>query len=251
MKSSLPVVFCILFLVGSRLAAFGQGAPGGPGASLSGAMLKLFGEANKFTAKADMNAVDRATGDTTSLVMEYALSGDKTRMEMDLAQMKSALMPATMVAQMKQMGMDKNIIIVRPDKKIMWAAYPGLKAYLELPMPDDEVAAAEAEYKIEKIELGKEVVEKHPCTKNKVILTNPRGVKYEALCWNASDLKDFPVQLAFEDKGSTVTLRYRDIKLAPPVDKQFEPPAGYTKFDDQQRLMQLAMQKMMGSSKKK
>jgi len=43
-------------------------------------------------------------------------------------------------AQMKAMGMDKMIAISRPDKKVTYLVYPGLNAYLEMPLKDADEA---------------------------------------------------------------------------------------------------------------
>ena len=81
--------------------------------------------------------------------------------------------------------------------------------------------------------------------KNKVVVTDADGHKDEATLWNATDLKDFPVQIMSTEKGDSVTIRYRDVQLAKTDAKQFATPTGYKEYDDIQSLMQGVMAKMM------
>jgi hypothetical protein len=81
-----------------------------------------------------------------------------------------------------------------------------------------------------------------------VLVTDDKGQKAEAIVWNATDLKEFPVQMQMNDKEATVVMRYKEIKLARPDAKQFEAPAGYSKHSDMMQLMQVAAQKMAGGA---
>ena len=102
---------------------------------------------------------------------------------------------------MKQMGMDKTVNIIRPDKKVTYTVFPGMSAYAETPMSDKQVADAMDNSKIEKTSLGKETVGGHPCEKNKVTITSDNGEKHVVLVWNALDLKSFPVQMQIDEDG--------------------------------------------------
>jgi hypothetical protein len=86
--------------------------------------------------------------------------------------------------------------------------------------------------------------------KNKVVITDDKGQKSEVTVWNATDLKDFPVQIQTAEKENTVVMRYRDIQFAKPDAKQFDAPAGFTEFGDVQQLMEGVMKKMLGSAGK-
>jgi hypothetical protein len=120
-----------------------------------------------------------------------------------------------------------------PDKKLTCQVYPGLKAYLEMAQP----AVVQSKLKVEKQELGKETIDGHPCVKNKVIVTDESGKKSEAFSWNATDLKDFPIQVEIsEQQGMTAVMRFKDIKLAKPDAKLFEAPAGFKKYTSQQEM---------------
>jgi len=94
-----------------------------------------------------------------------------------------------------------------------------------------------------KTPLGKETIDGHPCVKNRVVMTDAKGQKAEAVVWNATDLKEFPVQMQMNDKQTTVVMRYKEVHLSKPDAKQFDAPAGFTKHSDMQQLMMAIAQK--------
>jgi hypothetical protein len=220
------------------------GMGGGPGPGFDTMLTKFFGEVKGFSATAEMTM--KGNGDNMTMPMEFAMLEGKVRMDLDLGKMKSDKM-AGMGAQLKQMGMDKMTTIVDPKKKTMLMIYPSLKSYADMPMPEEQAKMVDKEPKMETTEMGKETIEGHPCKKNKVVVTDDAGKKQEVLVWNATDLKDFPVQLQTSDKGQDMTMIYKNIKLEKPDAKQFEPPAEFTKYASMQEMMQNAMMKMMGN----
>ncbi|MDQ6631185.1 MAG: DUF4412 domain-containing protein [Verrucomicrobiota bacterium] len=230
-----------VFLLGSFvLGSLAQAQMiGGSSSGMSTAMLKLFGKTTAFTAQADVRILDAAQKESTTLTMSTALLEGKMRAEVDLNKMKSAQLPPDAIGQMKQMGLDKMVTVVRPDKKLTYLIYPLSKAYVEMPMSKEEAA----ESKMTTSVLGQETLDGHPCVKNKVTLTNEKGKKQEMTVWNASDLKDFPIKMQMVEEGNNITMQYKDIKFAKLDAKQFEPPAGFTKYENVQKLM---MQKMTG-----
>ena len=218
--------------------------PPGWNASLT----KLFGEIKAFSAKSDLRMLDKSGQETMSLGgMSFALLDEKVRAEVDMSQMKGAQMPPAAMASLKQMGMDRLISIVVPDKKVVTVIYPGLQAMVEMPMPESDTADAMKDAKLETTKLGEETIDGQPCVKNKVVITDAKGQKREVLVWNAGSLKNFPVQLRIPEGENTIEMRFRQVKFERPEAGQFEPPAGYTKYADLQQFMQAAMQKMMSS----
>jgi hypothetical protein len=89
-------------------------------------------------------------------------------------------------------------------------------------------------------------VDGHDCTKNNATVTDKDGNAHQYTVWNASDLKDFPVKIATTEAGSSVTMSFKDISLTKPAATLFNPPSGYTKYDDAQTMMQTEMMKKMG-----
>jgi hypothetical protein len=232
-----------LWLAG--FTAWGQmpsdGAPGG----MSGALTRLFGDIKAFSAKADVQVQDTNQEQIADMAMDFAFLEGKIRVEMDLTQMKNRNMPPGMAAALKQMGMAHVISIVRPDKQRAYAVYPDQKAVLTMPLPEEGADPTNTTSKLKKTALGKETAEGHPCVKNKVLVTDNDGKTVEALTWNATDLKDFPVKIETTDKENTSVVRFQQINFARPEPNLFDPPPAYTVYDDPMAFQQ-AMKKNLG-----
>lgn len=217
---------------------------GGP-PGLDAMMTKFFGDIKAFSATGNMSL--KAAGDDMTMPMEFAMLEEKVRMDFDLTQMKSAKMPGGMGAQLKQMGMDKMATVMDNTKKSVLIIYPGLKSYVEMPVPKEQAELMQKDIKFETAELGEETIEGHPCKKNKLSFTDEKGKKREALIWNAKDLKNFPIKIQTSQDGNDVTLLYSNIKLEKPEAKLFVTPDDHTKYDNIQALMQGAMMKMFAN----
>jgi len=227
--------------------------PGGGGspAGINAAVVKLFGNITGFTAKADVQVLDKEEKETLRAPMDFALLDEKVRVQLDLTQMKNKDMPTGAAESLKQMGMSQVISIIRPDQKLVYIIYPEQKCYLTMPLAKEDADALEKNPKIEKTALGKETIDGHPCVKNKVVLTDEKGQILEATTWNATDLKDFPLQIRTKEKENTSIVRYKQVQFTKPEAKQFEAPAGYTKYNDAQELMQGMMKKMLSGGETK
>lgn len=214
----------------------------GPGA-LDMAMLRLFGNITNFSAKAQVRILDDTQQEVISMPMEFAMRDSNVRVDMDLAQAKGSSMPPAAADTLKQMGMAQVSSITRRDKKLTYVVYPGPKMLLTMPLPNE--ASTNHDAKLQKTEQGKEDLDGHPCVKTKVVFSDDSGKSVEALTWYATDnLKDFPLQIQAKESENTSILRFSDVKLGKPDSKQFEPPAGYTQYNNQQELMQAMMIKM-------
>ncbi len=244
-----PLLLAALLVLAYPFApVHAQPGPRGPqGPRFDASLSKLFGDNSAFSAALDFQTKDKASGETVGMPGKLAYHEGKARFEMDMTQMRSASMPPEMAEQMKAMGMGNIIIISRPDKKLAYMIYPGLKAYTENETKDLEDAKAADKWKLETTELGKETVAGHPCVKNKVIVTDDKGVKHESTVWNATDLKQFPIKIEANENDTPVTMVFKDIKLAKPDVAQFEPPKDLKRYDSMQALMQEEMMKRMGA----
>jgi len=236
LRAILPGALCF------NLAVLAQpGLPAGP--HFGGAMDKLFGDNQSFSATLETQVGDGQSG---PMIMSGKITFDsgKSRLEMDLTQAKGGQMPPDSAAQMKAMGMDRVVMIGRPDKKTAYLIFPGMQACVENPLPDSETTGAD--YKVETTELGKETVDGHPCVKNKVIVTSTNAAPQESTVWNATDLQNFPVKIQTTDQGRGMTLLFKDITNSKPDAGVFEPPSGYTKYDSMTAMMQAVLLKQMG-----
>jgi hypothetical protein len=235
MKRKLQLALLPWLMAGGTVLAQMPGAsPGGMGAALT----KLFGEVKGFSAKAKVRVLTKGEQEMMSGPMDFALLDNKIRVELDMTQIKNKALPDDAGAQMKQFGMAHVVSIVRPDKKLIYLLYPDRKAATSMPLPKEDIEAAERNTKVQKTELGKETIDGHPCIKNKVVITGDKGQVLEAVTWNATDLKDFPIQIQTKEQENTSIVLYQSVKLEKPAPSQFDIPAGYTEYRDQTELMQ-------------
>lgn len=228
-----------MFLTAS---AFAQ--PAGP-QGINASLLRFFGDVKAFTAHGEVRLTDSQGKEISTLPVTMALLDGKLRTEMDMSQMKGAAMPAEAVAMLKQTGMDRMHMIIAPERKNTAIIYPGLQSYADVPIAEQELSAA----KVETTEMGKESIDGHPCVKQKLISTDAKGNKQEALIWAATDLKNFPLQLEMKQAANSINIHFNAPSLEKPDGKLFVLPANYTKYDSLQALMQAAMMKMLGGQK--
>lgn len=224
-------------------------APGSAGPRFHGAVAKLFEAHKGFSCELEMQTVEPSSKSQISVPGNFEFLDNKTRFELDLTKVRGAGLQPQMAAQIKAMGMGEMTAITRPDQKASFLVYPGLEAYTQMPLPDEDAASASANYKVSTTASGSEKIDGHPCTKNLAVITDDKGVKHEITVWNATDLKNFPLKLEHKEDGQPVTLIFRGVKLTAPDIKRFEPTPGYTKYDNVQALMQGAVMKKLGGGK--
>jgi hypothetical protein len=247
--ASLALLAGVLSVPGQlgRAGGMGMGGPP-PGPGLSGSTAVLFGENDSFSATLEMQNGGGDDADTMTMPGKIFFDQGKSRFEMDTSQLKGSKMPPSAAAQMKSIGMDKMIMISRPDKKVGYMVYPGMQAFMENPLPEREAAAPASDYKMEVTEIGKEIVDGHPCIKNQAVVTDKDGTRHQALVWNATDLKKFPVKIEQQEGNTKVTMSFRDISFSKPAADLFEPPSNATKYDSMQSMMQQVIMKRMGGA---
>ena len=205
--------------------------PGNAG-GMNAVMQALLGTFS-FTAKGDFHVYDSSMKETSSMPLELSMLDHKTRFEVNVAQMRSSHMPAEAANLLRKLG--TSIAIVRPDLKETITIYPVLKAYFESPMDKVDEAEFLRQFNIQKTRLGEEAINKHPCEKTQVVLTDDKGQRQQALAWTASDLNNFPVQFQMQaDQGQIVLIRFQSVNLTAPSPKVFDAPSGYTKCDNAQ-----------------
>ena len=190
---------------------------------------KLFGT-NACVAKCEVRILSDEGKE--SLTEGFAVRDGKTRQEMDMAQLKAQMIPP---AAMRQMGLDQQVIILRPDLKLSYGLYPRLKAYVKRQLPKDD-----PEPQMKTTALGQEMVDGHPCVKNKVVITTGVGKPRELFAWFAPDLGNFPVRIQITEDGSSTmeVSTYKEIQFIKPDAKLFELPAGFTEYKDVDEMME-------------
>ena len=243
MKKHLSILTTTILCLGliPAFAQFGR-TPSGP--KFDAAMAKLFGDNTAFTAALE-SQIKPASDDMITMPGKISYDTGKARFEMNLSDAKGMKMPPDAAAQMKSMGLDQLVSLTRPDKNLAYLIYPGLGSYVETPLPAAKSGTNDTST-VESTELGKDTVDGHPCVKNKVVVTDDKGEKRVSTVWSATDLKNFPVKIVRDEQGAEITLLFRDISLTKPAASVFDVPAGYTRYDDMQTMMQTEMMKKLG-----
>ncbi len=217
-----------------------------PPTGVNAEMLKLFGDTKAFSAQATARLLDKDQKETLSMPISMALRDGKLRSELNMSEMQGNAIPAEMAGMMKQAGMDHMITLVLPDKKATIISYPGLKSYAEMPFSENE----KKEEKVEFTDVGKETLDGHPCLKKKLTTTDSKGRPQEMFVWQATDLKNFPIQMELPQRSNKLVVKFQPPKLETPDAALFALPAGYTKYDSMQAMMQAAMMKMFSNGAK-
>lgn len=226
-----------------------SGGLGGPlgGHILTGAMLQLFGDNKAFTAGLEMQVKSGPSGGLMILPGRMAYLDGNSRLELDLSSAKGGAMPPDAAAQIKQIGMDKMVVLAKPDRKAVYLVYPGMQAYAEQAIRDADLPSPASDTKVETTDLGKETLNSHECVKQKVIVTGKDGKPRTFTVWNASDLNKFPLKMETTEEGTAVVILFKDVKLAKPAAASFDPPSGFTKYDNVQTMIQQVMMKKLGA----
>jgi hypothetical protein len=229
MKNSGFGINLILFTAMALLPSLKASAqlPGGSAGGVNAALTLLFGNTTAFTSKVEAQILDASHKESLRMPMNFAELDTKTRVEIDVSQIQSRSLSAQQVKEMKDAGLGKIVSIIRPDKKVSYILYPGVQSYTIVPMPKEESDVLASKLKINKTELGRETVDGHPCVKRHVTVANGERTVLDAVTWNATDLKDFPVQIQTQDKGNTSILHFRQIQFTRPEAKLFEIPDRY------------------------
>jgi hypothetical protein len=230
----------------AQLPNLGMGGLGGKNDGMSTdflALARLFGSNTTFTAKLDMR-VYKDQKESASIPMNFAKLDDKIRLDLDATQIKNEAMPAGSGEIMKQAGLDRIIVTIRPDLNMRFVSFPGIQSCLQNPLSKEEAATLIEKQKLDCTVLGKETIDGHPCVKNKVVAASDKGKQTEYTVWNATDLKNFPVQILTKEKTDTIILRYKDVRFVKPDAKQFDLPTGFAAYTDPNDLMKALVMKM-------
>ena len=163
MKRFLPFIFALLLCPLIATAQFQVGKPNDegkktPGPNFTGRISRLFGENKNFTASVEIN-IKPLIGDPSTLPGTIFFDHGRSRFEVDLMKATNSGTPAMVAAQMKSVGMEVSIFILRPDKKVAYTVYPGRKAYVETPIDGTDGAANPDQFKMEVTGLSRENVD--------------------------------------------------------------------------------------------
>jgi len=128
---------------------------------------------------------------------------------------------------------EKSVMIVRHDKKVVWMLRPEEKTYMEMKLPKEGRKGDLSNYKIENTTVGPETVNGVKTTKNKMIMTGPKGDKLGGFSWVTKDNIVVKLDAIAVDKKSKerFKIELKDLKVGKQNPAQFEIPSDYTKMD--------------------
>jgi hypothetical protein len=239
-------LLCLILLAGITPVRAQLDGPGSPGVSAS--LIRMFGTNFAFTAQAEFQLLGKDNQEQVSTPMNFARSGNKIRVEVDMSRMRNREQPGAL-AQVKPLGIDQVVSVLRPEQHATVVIFPKLQALVKLPMPAEEAQAFLKPTKMERTAVGQEKMEGYPCVKYRVVVTDDKGKRHEATVWNATEMRDFPVCVATREGEGTVVMRFRQVQFVPPDPAKFEPPAGYAECADMQALMAGPVVKYMRNNK--
>jgi len=75
--------------------------------------------------------------------------------------------------------------------------------------------------------------------------TDKEGKTAEAIVWEATDLKNFPIQYQTVENEQTTTTTFSDIKMDKPDASLFDLPEGYKKYGNMQEMIMGNMQRLL------
>jgi hypothetical protein len=213
-------------------------------------LLRLFGAHTNFSAKAELRVLGKNQREKIFTPLDVALLDRKLRLQIDAAQVRNASMPANAATGMKELGLDRVISLVRPDRQMTYAIFPNLKSLIKTPFTASDLAAHKGGAKLNKVPIGKETLDGRECIKQQVTLTDAQGSRREFTTWEAAGLRDFPVQIASREREDSIVLRFRQVQLTRPEPKQFEPPANFTEHRDVHSFMTSVLERRVLTAKK-
>jgi len=178
-----------------------------------------------------VHSVSLNKGDNKSWVFDAPLwiTGPKMKMEMDMTKM----MEASGGKDASQSPMSRMTMLNRGDKKTSYTLYPNTRKYIV----HTEAGTHDEKPKVEKVKVGSETIDGHPCDKYKVTVTYKSEKPQEGFIWNARDLGGMTIRSEVENKDFKITTDLKNIVLKSSPASVFEIPQGYTEAKDFMELM--------------
>jgi hypothetical protein len=216
------------------------------GPRFTGAITKLFGDHQDFSATVILETKDPSNGSIITMPSRLAFDTGRSRFEVDLNQTQGGQMRPAALAQMKSLGIDRMVVIARPDRNVAYLIYPGAQAYAQNQLPVAKSTNQPVDFKVKTTGLGRDTVDGHPCVENGVMVTDQEGTAREFTVWKATDLKQFPVKIVETEEGRQVTMLFKNISLSRPDAALFEPPSNYSAYREVSVMMEAIVVKHSG-----
>lgn len=212
---------------------------------LAAAMSEVFSDSRAFSAVALAQLPGRSPGQ--ALPLGFATSKGRMRWYLNLERAQGLNLEPEVASLLREAKLGQILLLLRPETNAV-VAIPGLKAWFELPMPVPQSVKDKAQEKagfLQKTEVGREMVEGHPCVKYRLHNAGGKDSQEEAFVWQATDLKNLPIRFQARIHGEQYGLLFRDVRQSEPDPKLFDPPTGYTKIAGPEVLLQSALLRQM------
>lgn len=138
----------------------------------------------------------------------------------------------------------RQIMINRPDKKLMWTLMPEQRMYLEIKLDGKggDSAADRGDisgYEIEQTTIGEEEVNGVMTTKSKIVMTGKNGEKMGGFWWVSKEGIVVKMDVIAMDKGDKTRVKKEltNIEITRQDPALFEIPEGYVKMGMMNMLM--------------
>lgn len=242
---SLWILLASLLMGAGHQSARAQEVSAGLSPGLNAALVRLLGQHKAFSAQLRIQMTDGQGAEKLNAPMAFSILDGKMRGEIDITKTRSTEFPALAASAAKSVGMEKVVTFVRPDKAETYLLYPRFNACVAVPIDAEDIETLKRPAKLRKTPLAREVIDGHPCLKSKMEVVESGGRIHEATVWQAADLKDFPVRIQTVDGAESLELNFSHIRFERPAAKDFELPAGTTRYEDAQALSQAVMKKFI------
>ena len=138
----------------------------------------------------------------------------------------------------RKMNCNREILIVRLDRKMIYDLFPDFEAYIEIPVSEDSIQKIEEIVKkstFDKTPLGEEVLDGYACVKTK--LASQQVMADQAIVWYAKDLNDFPIKIEMP----SLSIHFKNVDLTSFDSQLFEVPTNYVHQPDSQAVIKIAV----------
>jgi hypothetical protein len=135
----------------------------------------------------------------------------------------------------REFNMDgmQMVNIIRRDQNIIWSLIPEDKMYMEMKPTPENSAGDLVGYQIEQTTIGPETVNGVQTTKNKIIMTGPKGEKMGGFMWITDEGIVVKMDAIAMDKKSKerIKIELKNLVIGDVDDGLFEIPDDFTKMD--------------------
>lgn len=203
--------------------------------------MKMSPNTPEFLATGQMEVYDSSGAAQFELPMDLAATTNYFRWEADVS--KIWPLPAETKTMAQLARIDKTVFLVSMEQKKVYMIYPDLQAYEQIPIPASALAQFDLRsglIDLKKTEVGPEIVDGHPCIKNRITDIEAGNAPQPGLVWNASDLQGFPIKMELKTDQGIMMFHFHNVVIRQPDPSLFEIPGNYMSFTNTGDLMKYA-----------